>query len=68
MKQQTAVEWLLENIQKVDKMDWDLVFMHAILMEKKQIEKAMMHSLDEDGHTGEWKIKFIEQYYEETYK
>jgi hypothetical protein len=31
-----AVDWLLENIQKVHKMDWDLVFIQAKEMEKQQ--------------------------------
>jgi hypothetical protein len=40
MEQQTAVNWLLENIQKVHKMDWDIVFVQAMMMEKEQIIKA----------------------------
>lgn len=31
--------------------------------EEKQIKDAMLHALDEDGHTGEWKIKFVNHYY-----
>lgn len=31
-------------------------------MEKEEIRKAMNFALDEDGHTGDWKIKFIEKY------
>jgi hypothetical protein len=33
-----------------------------------QIAEAMMHALDEDGHTGRWKIIFIENYYSKTFK
>ena len=36
--------------------------------EKNQIAEAMMHALDEDGHTGHWKRIFIENYYSHTYK
>ena len=36
-------------------------------IEKKQIFDAMLHALDEDGHTGEWKIKFIEGYINNLY-
>jgi len=36
--------------------------------EKNQIAEAMMHALDEDGHTGRWKIIFIENYYSKTFK
>jgi len=40
----------------------------AKAMEKEQIVNAMMHSLDEDGHTGDWKIKFVNDYYNKTFK
>ena len=40
MAQQTATDWLLENIQKVHKMDWDIVFIQAKQMEKEQIVNA----------------------------
>jgi predicted metal-dependent hydrolase len=33
-------------------------------MEKEQIINAIMYALDEDGHTGDWKIKFANDYYE----
>ena len=32
--------------------------------EKKMIQQAMLHALDEDGHTGDWKAQFIKAYYE----
>ena len=36
---------------------------NLIEKEKRQIIDAMMYALDEDGHTGEWKINFVETYY-----
>lgn len=39
-----------------------------IEVEKHQIIDAILYALDEDGHTGEWKIKFANEYYENTYK
>lgn len=30
---------------------------------EKTIQDAIMYALDEDGHTGEWKIKFAKEYY-----
>ena len=64
MAQQTAVNWLLENLQKVHKMDWDLVFIQAELMEKKQIIEAYI----EASENLEDIIKeAAEQYYKETY-
>jgi phosphoribosylformimino-5-aminoimidazole carboxamide ribonucleotide (ProFAR) isomerase len=31
-------------------------------MEEQQLKDAIMHALDEDGHTGDWKIKFANEY------
>jgi hypothetical protein len=61
MAQQTAVDWLLENIQKVHKMDWDIVFIQAKQMEKEQIIKARM--------VGDYfcDTTNCEQYYNEIY-
>jgi len=65
--EQTAVEWLelVYHSQQgyLSKKDTE----QAKAIEKEQIIKAMMYALDEDGHTGEWKIKFVEKYYNETY-
>jgi len=32
-------------------------------LEEKTIKDAIMYSLDEDGHTGDWKLKFADDYY-----
>ncbi len=32
-------------------------------LEEDQLKKAIIYSLDEDGHTGEWKIRFANNYY-----
>lgn len=32
-------------------------------LEEEQLKKAIIYSLDEDGHTGDWKIKFANNYY-----
>jgi len=68
MQKQTAVEWLSMELQKVMGTD---IFYYSIKeqveqakqMEKEQIIDAIMYSLDEDGHTGDWKIKFANDYY-----
>lgn len=31
-------------------------------LEEKTIKDAIIYSLDEDGHTGDWKIKFADNY------
>ena len=32
--------------------------------EESMIKSAIMYALDEDGHTGEWKINFAKRYYD----
>jgi hypothetical protein len=36
--------------------------------EKRRMTDAVMYALDEDGHTGEWKIKFAKDYYDKISK
>ena len=36
-------------------------------IEKDNIKRAVLYSLDEDGHTGDWKLAFAEKYYLENY-
>lgn len=31
--------------------------------EKSNITQAMLYALDEDGHTGDWKLHWVEDYY-----
>jgi len=62
MAQQTSVDWLVEKwaIQgTLHSSDLE----QAKQMEKEQIIEAIMYALDEDGHTGDWKIKFANDYY-----
>jgi len=33
-------------------------------IEKQRIIDAILYALDEDGHTGDWKIKFANDYYD----
>jgi 3-methyladenine DNA glycosylase AlkD len=65
MAQQTAIDWLLENIQKVHKMDWDIVFIQAKAMEKEQITQShligLLRPIEMEA------TKQAEQYYNETY-
>ena len=60
-KRLTAVNWLLENIQKVHKMEWDILFAQAELMEKGQIIDAYRW----DKYPCSYEE--AEQYYNETY-
>ena len=69
MAQQTAVEWLIENIQKVNKMDWDIVYIQAKAMEKEQHSNTWDDSrLFDKGCDYIGEQKPFEQYYNETYE
>lgn len=35
--------------------------------EKNNLTQAMLHALDEDGHTGDWKLQWVEKYYQEKF-
>ena len=45
-------EWLSENAEKLKR------------HEELTIKQAVYHALDEDGHTGDWKLGFVNAYYE----
>ena len=68
MAQETAVGWIEDNIQS------DMTFMEimglirqAKAMEQQQIKDAVIYGLDEDGHTGDWKISVAQKYYNEKH-
>jgi len=65
----TAVEWLIEEIHK-NMGVWipQHIQEQAKVMDEEQTKNAMMYALDEDGHTGDWKIKFVNDYYNKTFK
>jgi hypothetical protein len=71
MAQQTAVEWLKSQMENmVDGYfgsPWVEMFEQAKEMEQQQIEKAVIYGLDEDGHTGDWKISVGRKYYNDQY-
>ena len=68
----TAAQWLEDVILNMVYNGADLGEDYPALMEhvkrtkeleEEQTKRAILHSLDEDGHTGEWKIKFANDYY-----
>ena len=68
----TAVEYLIEKISEnigfipAEKHEEiRSIFKEAKKREEKMIEDAIMYSLDEDGHTGDWKLRFAHKYYKE---
>ena len=67
----TAVEWIVQEVNKdchTSAYFSQELIEKAKTMEREQIINAMLHALDEDGHTGEWKLKFVTNYYNKTYK
>jgi hypothetical protein len=76
MKQTSAVNWLSSRIQEILEVG-DINLLKSSLpslvensseIEKKVLLEAIIYSLDEDGHTGDWKIKFANDYYEKLKK
>jgi hypothetical protein len=64
MAELTVVQWLKEQYRERGETLPSGVFQEAKEKEEKMIKDAIMYALDEDGHTGEWKIKFANDYYE----
>jgi hypothetical protein len=58
----TAVQALIEHLENQG-IEIDPKVRHNFLVyETLQIEDAMYHALDEDGHTGDWRVKFVKDY------
>jgi len=67
MAQQTAVEWLaLRYHHRQGYLSQDDIA-EAKAMEQQQIKDAVIYGLDEDGHTGDWKISVAQNYYNKTF-
>ena len=69
MAQQTSVIRLEEKLKTY--LSWSSFleedFEQAKAMEKENLKNAVIYGLDEDGHTGDWKISVAENYYIKTY-
>ena len=66
MANKTAMTHLIEYLDPIHQSVIDMAS-KLIELEKRQMLDAMMHALDEDGHTGEWKIKFVNDYYDKAF-
>ena len=71
----TPLQELIETFEKLEKDEVQLNATGARMLaesllykEERTIKDAIRHSLDEDGHTGDWKIKFAEDYYDKLSK
>jgi hypothetical protein len=51
---------LVQNGMQVD-------FAKYLQMERDQIQAAVIYGLDEDGHTGTWKLSVAQNYYNEQH-
>jgi hypothetical protein len=51
---------LVQNGMQVD-------FAKYLQMERDQIQNAVIYGLDEDGHTGTWKLSVAQNYYNEKH-
>jgi hypothetical protein len=51
---------LVQNNMQVD-------FAKYLQMERDQIQDAVIYGLDEDGHTGTWKLSVAQNYYNEKH-
>ena len=74
MSKQTAVEWLLSEIQRLPlehRLEKQHLYMHALKMEREQIEAAYIHKRCLNDQTVECAANAIEgaeKYYMNTYK
>jgi hypothetical protein len=73
MKEQTAVEWLVEQIKSdqyekaLSLSEWMKVFEKAKAMEKEQICDAYYYGIDVDSWNVDNPYQAAEQYYNETF-
>jgi hypothetical protein len=51
---------LVQNGMQVD-------FAKYLQIERDQIQNAVIYGLDEDGHTGQWKLSVAQNYYNEKH-
>lgn len=64
----TTIEWLIEQCPRIETIVAHHILEEAKQMDEKNIKDAIMYALDEDGHTGDWKLKFANNYYEKLKK
>jgi len=67
MAQQTAVEWFALRYHHRQGYLSQEDITEANKMFEQQIKDAVIYGLDEDGHTGDWKISVAQNYYNKTY-
>lgn len=72
MKANSSVDWFIDNLPErfknaiLNTCQEEIELARAI--EKRRVIDAIIYSLDEDGHTGDWKIRFANDYYTQHYE
>ena len=61
---QSAVKEMMDDIVKNGTR---IDFAKYLQMERDQIQDAVIYGLDEDGHTGTWKLSVAQNYYNEKH-
>lgn len=76
---QTATEWYIDKLKSLlskreegmnvleFRNEFDQLSEQAKQLEEKNLKTAMIYALDEDGHTGDWKIRFVNDYFNQTF-
>jgi len=67
MEKQTAVDYFKDELIKEGFFIPGGIYAQSKEIEKQQMKDAVLYGLDEDGHTGDWKINVAENYYIKTY-
>jgi hypothetical protein len=60
----TAISELMKDLVQND---MQVDFAKYLQMERDQIQDAVIYGLDEDGHTGTWKLSVAQNYYNEKH-
>lgn len=60
----SAVKAMMDDIVKNGT---HIDFAKYLQMERDQIQAAVIYGLDEDGHTGTWKLSVAQNYYNEMH-
>ena len=64
---QTAVEWLVDELQKADYIPKDSIIMDYVIKKAKEIEKQQIVDAFDNGVEDDGIIDNAEQYYNETF-
>jgi hypothetical protein len=73
-KEMTTIQKLIKTFDSLEKGGNDYEKLISVVMreelersladEEFMLKTAIMYALDEDGHTGEWKVNFAKRYYD----